>query len=740
MKRIAQLPSALLPRRTRTSADSKQHVILSTAKDLTSRRTVLHKFKTRLEPATPEYPEKQRPKTFVSFLRQTLDGLFASKTPLRMTRCLLPALLAFLFSIASAFAADAPAKSESKITLAPEVEGKLQDFAKKAGEAKLKFWAERMKKETENIVKATGLSAEKARSLDAPAKKAADQCIGDWRLKLGEGIRVNVAQVGDQIFEQLDAMMAQIDMVARNDWYLSDYPQPFEHPIWLDALKHTLTPEQAAAWKQAQAERTRQVDAEIGNRLAAQMTHVREQYRQDVGSKATEIKLALQLPKDRVEKLEALVNSSIEEAGQGWLERARKKMRDMDDEVRRQMLKGMGFYIGVDRTELPSKRSQWKDGVAKLFTADELNRVQVAREVGEAKRAKITARLMLALLDEKVVFTASQRERLLPIVERLAMDPALSRRDGQPYDYNYRPPALFFTAASKVAENEVKPILEEVQWKHWQDACKAKPRSRVTKPKEDSSVSTVNVAVEDVEGAISDFLYEQTRLRQKEMLTEKLLKLEDILRVTQLSGSGVNRLQTAARGVVDNELALWKMNVENMVRSNIRGATGANIKRRLDSLEEYQVHYGVNRGTKESLWDKTVKAELTEVQLAAWRKELDERAAFHDQAIAANILSELDRRVLLNQDQWDKLQSKIVGVMKEFGPDIMRMFSGGNSVPWYLQSYSMYIPMAGIEEKELKTILKPDQMDTFKKMDQSGGSYWESIQSNHEQRMREKQR
>ena len=210
--------------------------------------------------------------------------------------------------------------------------------------------------------------------------------------------------------------------------------------------------------------------------------------------------------------------------------------------------------------------------------------------------------------------------------------------------------------------------------------------------------------------------------------------------MTQLSGSGVNRRQTAARGVVDNDLALWKMNVENMVRSNIRGATGATIKRRLDSLEEDQVHYGVNRGTKESLWDKTVKAELTEVQLAAWRKELDERAAFHDQAIAANILSELDRRVLLNQDQWDKLQSKIVGVMKEFGPDIMRMFSGGNSVPWYLQSYSMYIPMAGIEEKELKTILKPDQMDTFKKMDQSGGSYWESIQSNHEQRMREKQR
>jgi hypothetical protein len=140
------------------------------------------------------------------------------------------------------------------------------------------------------------------------------------------------------------------------------------------------------------------------------------------------------------------------------------------------------------------------------------------------------------------------------------------------------------------------------------------------------------------------------------------------------------------------------------------------------------------------LWDATVKAELTDAQRAAWQKELDARAAYRDQAIAALVMAEFDRRVALTAGQYSQLTPRVATMLKEYAPDIASMFSYSNGFTWYLASHSMFLPIAAVPETEMKALLSKEQWERWTGSQEFGNltNYWENIQRIHTNRVREK--
>lgn len=57
-------------------------------------------------------------------------------------------------------------------------------------------------------------------------------------------------------------------------------------------------------------------------------------------------------------------------------------------------------------------------------------------------------------------------------------------------------------------------------------------------------------------------------------------------------------------------------------------------------------------------------------------------------------------------------------------------------MPWYMQSYYLMIPGAGVEEKELKSLLDERQREIWDEqvMDR-GGHYWDQILEYHHNRV-----
>jgi hypothetical protein len=192
---------------------------------------------------------------------------------------------------------------------------------------------------------------------------------------------------------------------------------------------------------------------------------------------------------------------------------------------------------------------------------------------------------MLMLLDDKIAFTEAQRLRLQPITDRLTKDvPELS--PGGDNGYNTYSPAMFFTTAAKATDAELKPILDDIQLNHWRHLSDDES-APTDAPDENKSKPEENFEPEDVEKAISNFLYEKTENERKRTIGANVLKAEDVVRVLGLNAENAAQLQAAARGGQEEYLITWKWFTEQQIRSQLQDVTPQNVKQRLESLEDF---------------------------------------------------------------------------------------------------------------------------------------------------------
>jgi hypothetical protein len=627
-------------------------------------------------------------------------------------------------------------------TLSPDLEAKLKTFVASAKAEKQKLWEARMRKEIDHIAQVTGMDPDHAKSLDEPANQAVSECLGPWAIHADKLYRNELAQVpAQQVAMLLNQNPAQVAQAA---WGI-DAPNPYDQDDWIKAVHGALTPDQAAKWDKEEADRKAVIEKEVSAAIDRGGDRVVVMQKQDITSAWRGIELALNLPKDRADQLEALGNEVADLAKEKWKKRFEEMLENMGDDQRRMFVSNPNIFIGLQEDEYPSKLPEWKKDLATFLTADEATRLQSAQDARKIKREHVMSQVMLTMLDDKIALTQAQRASLLPLTDRLVKDEPNLFPDAAMGGYYMIQPQMIYSAAAKAKDADLKPILDDIQLKRWHDLTNP-GNSRSTD--DDKSKPDDSVEPEDVEKAISAYLFQKTEEQRKKAMNDNVLKAEDAARTVKLSPEAACRLEAAARGTTEQSLAMWKWQVEQQIRGQLQGdVTPQNIKQRLAGIQDFifQQNFGLMRmnqgGPRYDFWSATVKTALTPQQQELWKKETDARDAFQGQAIAALVLAEFDRKYQLTDDQWQKLAPIIAGIVHDDSADIMQMFGNGNDMPWFLSSQFTLMPFAGMSDTDLKSILTPDQLAQWTSSPDCANatSWWTNIKQIHQQRQQQVQ-
>ncbi len=642
------------------------------------------------------------------------------------------------------FAVDKASDAKPEIRFAPEVEEKIKEYVEKLREAKTKVESERVKAAITDVAKVTGLDEAGQAALAKPADAAVATSIQNWLEGTEKILRQNF---GEEVsVEQIDQAMGSVSDYARNVTP-KDYVQPAEQPVWNEGLASVLSAEQLETWKTEKEKRDRAFDEEIKGFVAFTKQRVRIQNEQLMQGKISVMKMALKLDDERAKKLDALGDEAAAKSAETIEGAARKTLLNFDAVRRKQILKNNGLYVQPEEDQAPEKQAVWTEGLGKILTAEELAQWETAMEQRKGRREETMAHLLVMILDQNAAFTASQREQLLPIAERVIKTQPALFPDLRPDVYYNLNPQLFYSAGAQATEEELKAILDPTQLEHWLDVCKQRQRGRhpvavnravPQRPRKPGEPAPFEP--EELENAVSDYFYELAGREQDRALAEEMLRAEDAIRVAGVEGKAADRLRTAARGVMETNLNTWKTNVAQNMRAQLAKATPADVRQRLGNMgvaTSRRVRTGAAE-EKKDLFDTTVAAELNDSQRAAWNKELEAREAYRQRSVTLSLLMELDRLCFLTPEQMVKLEPIVTEQIEEYGPDMDQMFGYSDSLGWFIQPYYALTPVAGVPEKTMREILVDEQWKQWIASNQynNGTNYWKNIESNHKRRVK----
>ena len=619
--------------------------------------------------------------------------------------------------------------------LAPEVQKVLHEFVSKVATSRREIWAEAMKSLCAEMAKAHDLTADQITALEARVPPAIEVSMKDWESKCYTWLSPYVER-SQNAARDITRWNPKDIATAAN---VEGVQQPADQPEWEAAVKEVLSAKEFAKWQAAVAARNKQLAADINDYLTRSEEQVRVPLDQMMDVELADMDVLLKLDEARRNALKAAGKAAVHSAMADWKRRASDMLKRMDPSRREMLLtREAGIYVDTNKEEnLPRGRPEWKDAVKKILTPDDEKRLTEARLGRRQHRFAAISRIAIAELDKRVAFTADQRGKLEPLMEGV-MDKLPERLVDydERYYYNLDLKQIFSTAEN-LDDASLKTVLDAKQLGRWHTVVKDPSAGDEEQGQlmpgiagEGSEPGPVPEDEMDLERAISGHLYFLAETQRVRLLQGMQVKVEDLERVAKPSPEVLASLETAAKGAVERSLSAWRGEVDRWVRQSVQGARPQEIQKRLMSMGSY---YGDRNLVPEdqSLWKSAIDHGLTAEQRKAWKVETDLREAYHGQGVVGLVISEAERRLRLGPEQTAQLQSKVAAVIKEYGADIGRYFSS----PWYLQSYSVLIPLAGVPEAEMKTVLQESQMEVWKEREFNRiNSYWSNIEQNRKRK------
>ena len=495
--------------------------------------------------------------------------------------------------------------------------------------------------------------------------------------------------------------------------------------IWDEVVGGVMPAEVLAAWRKIDKEERAKADAELADMIKPSEQQAEQQMRVSMDAVIDGIGLTLNLTKDRQLALEKLSKEAVQEAlklaRKGWLEQAKNY-----SVTERKRMRG-NLYFGLNEERQAIKLPTWTEGIKKLLTDAELTRMAAENKEREMRNALAISRICVEEMDKMLALSQSQRTRLEPLLAEL-MQPLMEQRRQQYWSYNA---SQLFQTAGKVNEAKLRAILDDVQLKHWQEMIASSNGSaRNNLP----DLNGTFPEAPDMQVAISQHLYKMYQTERTRTLAAMMPQVEEATRLLSLPEPVVAKLNTAAKGAVESSLENWRQFAENLVRQSVQTATPKNLLQVLAGTERANYSRNETRPQNTELWKGMLQATLTEAQQKTLQQSAEERHNYRLKAMAAMSTSELDRRRKLSEEQCGKIETALQKVLSDYLPDIERYMS----FQWFLQYYYALVPLAGVEEKEMKAILTPEQWKMFKDRDLPDAlQYWEGIKNNHEQRLKQ---
>lgn len=494
---------------------------------------------------------------------------------------------------------------------------------------------------------------------------------------------------------------------------------------WEDAAAQELSAALIVQWRKTSAEERGKIETELAEMVKPSEVYMRQQMEQTMLTEIDNLTTELNLDKERQGRLKKLSETAIEESlklgRKQWLEQARNYSA-----TERQRMRA-NTYFGLNEEQQAPALPVWKDGLKQVLTEAERTRMTTEKEQREQRSLVALSRACLTEMDRALMLSDTQRTKLEPLLPPL-LEPLLEQRRQQYWSYS---PQQLFQNAGKAKPESVREILDEVQWKRWQELT----ASNSSSPRNTSETNGTQPEVPDMEAAISKHLYKMFLAERKKALDAMLPQVEEAQRVLALPEETVKQLTTAAKGAVEQSLGYWRQNTERYVRQTVQSATPKNILQLLAGTARVSFGRG-NSDTPQAteVWQTALKEMLTPAQSKHLEAVAQARQGFRLRAMAGMTVAELDRRRRLSSEQCAKLEPQVQKVLAEYQPDLERYMSTN----WFLQYYYAMVPVAGVPEKEMQGILTPQQWKLCKDRDLPDAmQYWEGIENNHKNRLKQ---
>lgn len=622
---------------------------------------------------------------------------------------------------------------------------------KTLGEERLKLWEvarEKLQKveaeEIESYLKRWVLESQGPMNEDLQGQ--ADQM--KTQLKLPEETAAGLKKAADAMVEKIvvaerkraEGMLRTMPpealrgITGRNYFYVR-----FDRPrgqvwdkMWLAEAAKLLTAEELKQWEKLVEEERKKAEASVAEVIKPSEGYLRQQLDLTMGNEIDSVTSELNLDKERQDKLKALSKEAIEESVKLGRKQWAQQVLSYSAAERKRL--GPNSYFGTSDENMANSLPIWKDGLKKMLTPEELERITSGNEKREQRTRAAVGRACLAEMDKTLMLNDEQRTRLAPLLAQ-AMQPLLEQRRQQYWSYT---PGQLFQMAASIQEATVRPLLDEVQWKRWQVLVTAtNPMGQTAGQTMPMPNGTQTDAV-DMEAAISQHLYKMFMAERGKAMDIMMPRVEEARRVLALPEPVVARLSTAARGAVEESLEGWRENTERYVRQAVQSATPKNILQALAGTVRVN-NYG-GRSTESDpassvIWQEALADMLDKGQLKQLRDVTLKRHEYRLRAMAAMSVTELDRRRHLTGEQAEKLEERVQKILADYLPDLERYMSGN----WFLQYYYAMVPLAGVPEKEIQALLTPQQWKQCKERDLPDAlQYWEGIENNHKNRLRQK--
>ena len=622
--------------------------------------------------------------------------------------------------------------------------GWLEELRKTLGESRFKAWSDANSQERKKIDAEISSYLERwVRESRGPMNEDLQAQIGLMKTKLA----LNEAQIAalkkaaerllDRITEaerqRAAAMLRPMPTEARRNILKRSYFYiRFDRPRgaawekqWEDAAAQELNAALIAQWRKTSAEERGKVETELAEMVKPSEVYLRQQMEQTMLTEIDNLTTELNLDKERQERLKKLSETAIEESlklgRKQWLEQARNYSA-----TERQRMRA-NTYFGLNEEQQAPALPVWKDGLKQVLTEAERTRMTTEKEQREQRSLTALSRACLAEMDRALMLSDAQRTKLEPLLPPL-LEPLLEQRRQQYWSYS---PQQLFQNAGKAKPESVREILDEVQWKRWQELT----ASNSSSSRNTAETNGTQPEVPDMEEAISKHLYKMFLTERKKALDAMLPQVEEAQRVLVLREETVKQLTTAAKGAVEQSLGYWRQNTERYVRQTVQSATPKNILQLLAGTT--RVSFGRGNGDTPQateVWQTALKDMLTPAQSKQLEAVAQARQGFRLRAMAGMTVAELGRRRRLSSEQCAKLEPQVQKVLAEYQPDLERYMSTN----WFLQYYYAMVPVAGVPEKEMQGILTPQQWKLCKDRDLPDAmQYWEGIENNHKNRLKQ---
>jgi hypothetical protein len=508
-----------------------------------------------------------------------------------------------------------------------------------------------------------------------------------------------------------------------------DFPSILLDQQFASSAAKILSPDELAAWQTG----ARQRDENLRRKLAENTRPLAEQYResfhQQFQQEVNSITLSLDLSDERKQQLEKASQDALDDYFNDWREALVKHLLTLTESQREEILQGQrGFSLGITAENQPRKHPAWEKRKSEILTPEESQRWKSSLEERRHRISHAYAELFIAEIDKQVALSSSQRATLLPITRKL-VDKQLEQ-----FGFGYTTPthfhqSYFFSMSESEDGKELANLLTPKQWEHWKSL---RERQRQPSPTPSPDVSGL-----DPETIIARHLHFLDQQERRQRLSQIQMHLDEAARIATLSDEAAARLLTAAKGAVDANMESWRKNLSNYVRHQTRQTSPEALQQRLVGLGTMRFTNNEPQPSDHPIWKTAVVELLPEDRRQTWRDEQTARQNYFIEAIAANVLAQLNQQATVSPAHAEILRPHIIKVLADHQHEFLAWFSEG----WYYSPHQVLTPVCGIPEDEIKKVFSEKVFAALREgVLSQGQSYWDSIKHQREQRLKNEER